>query len=139
MSEVKVGSLIVEIPKWDMRTQLRHQKTVLPLVTRPITSAVAMSDEGTEQSIMMAAILEGVLKSLAESDIEALAPALLEQCTYRNEHGVKKPLTFDDFEKNGLTIIHLYQVIIAVIKENYGPLLKDGLQDLMGQLMGGTE
>lgn len=140
MTELVLGGRTFYIPKWNMRRQLKNQKSVLPLVTRPISAAVAMADEKGDEQLFVAAIVEGVMKALQETDLEAISSDLLYDVTYRTDGGGKGVLTsLEDIEKLGLTLADFYKIVIAVIKENYGPLLKDGLQDVMGSLTGGTE
>lgn len=140
MTNITIRGVEISTPKWDMLTQLKNQSLVLPLVSKPITAAVAMQEEREgDEGMFIAAILDGVMKALAEADMTRVGPALLEGATYRNEHGVLKPLTLDNFEKAGLNLMDFYVVALTVIKENYGPLLKGGLQDLTAVLFSQTE
>lgn len=145
MSEVVVtiSEREFKLVKWNMLKQLENQKHILPLISAPITNALvaAPTKDGDgeiseeEQAVYMAAILKGVMDALQGCDILVVARVLLEGVTFTNSKGIPKMADFKELEADGLDVSDLYAIMCAVIKLNYSPFIKGGLQKLMTQLL----
>lgn len=141
--EMQVNGVTVKFPVWNMRKQLDNQSVIFPIISRPISNAVAMWDgdeESTDEdeSYFMAAVIKGVMDSLAECDMNEVAPKLLSDVAYYDpSSGTPKQLTVDAIDKGEapFNLGHLYTIFAAIVKVNYGPLFDSGLQDSMSQIM----
>lgn len=122
------------IPEWDMRTQMRNSKFVLPLVSEPMANALAVSNENDE-GLYTAAIIKGITHAIAECNLEEIVPKLIDGVIYLNENGVPKQVSLklleDEIKLNFFEVIRL---CVEIIKVNVGPLFDGGLQDLMMEL-----
>jgi len=122
------------IPEWDMRTQMRNSKFVLPLVSEPMANAIAVSDEN-DKGMYAAAIIKGITHAIAECDLEEIVPKLIDGVIYLNENGVPKQVTLkileDELKMNFFDVIRL---CVEIIKVNVDPLFDGGLQALMTEL-----
>lgn len=134
--KVKDVEQVFKIPVWDMNKQIQNQGKVLPLVSAPISNAVAMMGDEEDESMFMAAVIKGVLDALSSAQFPSAVPALIADVQYNNENGVvQHGLTVDKLQALGGNLSTLYAICIAVIKENYGPLLQGGLQDSLMSIM----
>jgi hypothetical protein len=125
-------------PKWSMRKQLQHQNVILPLIKDPMVNAVAVVSDGDEeqdQGMFMAAMLSGVIDSLTKADMGVLEKACLGDVTFVNQNGIPKMATVEELEKDGLDISAFYEIVLHVIKTNYSPFFKGGLQRMMQAFM----
>lgn len=136
--KIKDKEHVFNIPTWDMNKQIQNQNKVLPLVSSPISNAVAMmGEEDNDESMFMAAVIKGVLDALSSEEFPKAIPALLSDVGYFNANGVAQSgLTVDKLQDLGGNLSTLYTICIAVIKENYGPLLQGGLQDSLLSIVG---
>lgn len=129
-----VNGVEFTLTKWTMKEQLERQNIVLPVVSGPLTTAIAYS-ESAEESYMIAAIISGLVDSLAEVNMVEFANVCLNGVSHRNENGVKKVTTLNELEKMGFESSDVYVLLAAVIKVNYGGLLKKDLQDSLQDLI----
>lgn len=139
---ITVNGVEIVFPVWSMKKQLQKQSVIFPIVSRPLSNAVAMWDDGEDdeeeaQKYFFAGVIKGVMDALAEADMDVVAPQLLEGVAFRGPQGVLKPLTIKaiDAEEVDLNLGHLYTIFAAIVKVNYGPLLNSGLQESLKQIM----
>lgn len=142
--EIQVNGTTVKFYVWDMKKQLENQSVIFPIISRPISNAVAMwdtdndEDGSGDESLFMSAVIKGVMDSLAECNMNEVAPKLLSDVAYYDpQSGTPKQLTVESIDKGDapFNLGHLYTIFAAVIKVNYGPLLNSGLQDSMNEIM----
>jgi hypothetical protein len=127
---VTINGKEVHIYKWNLRKIMHNQSIIIPLVKEPLVNAIAMSDSG-EPDVVMLSVLEGVLTSLEGIDFEKVADKLLEGVHFR--HPVQlTPATIEKLEEAGLGLSDVIAICVAVIKLNYGDFLK---KDLLASLM----
>lgn len=122
------------LPKWTMREQLERQKVVLPVISGPLTTAIAYSDHESE-SMMIAAVVSGLVESISEVDMVSFSSICLKGVVHKNENSVKTMTTLDELEKLGWEASDVYILLAAIVKVNYGGLLKKDLQDSLTSLM----
>lgn len=126
------SSLEVTLYSWDLRRQLREQNVIIPLIKEPFVNAMAIANSFDEE-MQVLSIIEGVLSALAGIDLEKLSDRLVEGVYFRPKNGAsKKPATIDALANEGVDLAGILQLCTAVIKQNYGTLLK---KDLMASFL----
>lgn len=130
----KTGGIEFTIPKWPMSKQLPKQGVVLPILSGPISTALAYRDSA-EESVFQGVMVAAIMEALAEVDMIELCNTLFDGIGYRNSDGVMDTLSVKDIDKIGIETGDLYLLVAAIIKVNYGGLLKNGLEDSLNALM----
>ena len=133
---VKIKDIDFVIYKWNLRTIMRNQNIVVPLVRDPIINALSMASSEDEDTVILS-VVDGVLSSLAGIDMEKLAERLIQggetsSVYYRNDKGVQETVSIDTLEKLGFGLTEVISLCMAIIKYNYGDALK---KDLLASLM----
>lgn len=131
---VTINGKEVHIYKWNLRKIMHNQSIIIPLVKEPLVNAIAMSETG-EPDVVMLSVLEGVLTSLEGVDFEKVAEKLLEGVLFRDvpKFGAQlQPGTIENLETSGMGLGDVIAICVAVIKLNYGDFLK---KDLLASLM----
>lgn len=130
---VTINEIPVHIYKWNLRKIMHNQSIIIPLVKDPLVNAIAMSESG-DQEVIMLSVLEGILTSLEGIDFEKVAEKLIEGVHFRD---IKKTAqlqaaTIEKLEESGFGLSEVITICVAVIKLNYGDFLK---KDLLASLM----
>lgn len=132
--DIEIGGKEFKITTWRMTKQLQNQHVVMPLFKEPMVNAMALiSDEGVDESIFIAAVIDGVMQGLASVDMLKLAEILLDGVAIRASTGTMQPANIDLLEREGCDLAIIMALCVNVIKQNYGALLK---KDLMDSLLG---
>lgn len=130
------STLELTLYSWNLRRQLREQNVIIPLIKEPFVNALSVANS-FEEDMQVLAIVEGVMSALAGIDLEKLSERLIEGVYYRPKNGAsKKPATLDALEGEGVDLAGILQFCTAVIKQNYGTLLK---KDLMASFLTPSE
>lgn len=129
------------IPTWDMTKQLQNQNVIMPILKEPVVNALAFaSEENVNESVFIAAVLDGVMEALATVDMLKLAEILLDGVAIRSaESGRMVPASVKVLEAEGMDISTVLTLCIHVIKDNYGALLKKGFSGSLVALMGDNQ
>lgn len=136
-NDLNIGDKEFKLTTWTMTKQLQNQHVVMPLFKEPLVNAMAlMSDEDIDESIFMAAVIDGVMQSLASVDMLKLAEILIDGVAIRASSGTMQPANIELLEKEGCDLSTVMVLCVNVIKQNYGALLK---KDLADSLLGLTD
>lgn len=130
----KAGDIEFTIPKWPMSKQLTKQGVVLPILSGPLSTALAYKDN-VEDNVFQAAMVAAIMEALSEVDMNQVCATLFDGVAYRNESGVPELLTVNKLDEIGIGTGELYLLVAAIIKVNYGGLLKNDLGDSLTSLM----
>ena len=95
---ITINNTEFTLRKWDLRTILKNNSVVMPLIKEPLINAVAISDSGDEEAFMLS-ILEGVITALSDINLEKVAEILIQGSSFRNEKGVSIVTSLDTMEK----------------------------------------
>lgn len=128
---ITIGEVEFKLQKWDLRKQLKNNNVVMPLIKEPFINAVALSESGNEDAVMLS-ILEGIISALEVIDLERVADILLDGTTFKKKGSVGKIGNLDNFAENGLGMAEVLGICANVIIYNYGDLLK---KDLLASLI----
>jgi len=131
-----IGERNVYIPEWNMEQHIDKAKYVMPLIADPLANAAAVGQEEDDEGTYTAAIILGVTKAIAASNLKETIPALIEGVLVENDNGVPKILTLKNAEDEfGFGFYqHLIPLCGEVIKDNLGPLFDGGLQGMFGAM-----
>lgn len=130
----KVGDIEFTIPKWPMSKQLTKQGVVLPILSGPLSTAIAYQ-EGVDDNVFQAAMVAAIIESLSEVDMNLVCNTVFDGVAYKNENGVPELLSLKKIDELDIEIGDLLLLVAAIIKVNYGGLLKNGLGDSLTSLM----
>ena len=129
---VEINKRGVYIPEWNMQTQIKNAKYVMPLVAEPLANAAAMAGEDDSEGMYTAAVIHGVVRALGENDLSVTIPRLLDGVLVENDNGVPQMATLKNLEETyGMNFAHVLKICAEVIKVNVGPLFEDGLQGML--------
>lgn len=150
---IKIEGTEFKVIKWDFRKRLRDQNKVLPIIKDPMVNIMAVShlmkepkydekgemviteEDTQDQMTILAASIDGVFTAMSGVNMEELFDVITEGCGMRLKTGGWTLVNIETFEKEGLDISVAWSLIAAIIKHNYGGLLKNALADSLSNLL----
>lgn len=134
MKEITLDGVGFTLPIWGLRKALENMNYFLPLIEGPIINGIALGEEESD-SITMAAIVSGIMDGIQAVDILAVSEKAFEGGAVSFPGEPKKSLSLDVLEANDVSLATIYLVIAAVVKMNYGSVLKKDLEGSLSVIM----
>lgn len=134
LKEFKVGDVSFTIPVWKLGKALANEKYFLPLIEGPIINGAAIDME-EDENLAMAALISGVIEGLKEVDMTRVCEIALEGVGVKFGETGAQSASLALLEKNDVDLATVHLLIAAIIKVNYGSVLKKDLGDSLQVLM----
>lgn len=132
--EFKVGDIEFSIPEWKLTQALQNEKHFLPLIEGPLINGAAF-DLGEDEGMALAALISGVVEGLKEVDLIAICELALKDVGVKFGGAGKQLATLELLEAQGVDLATIHMLIAAIVKINYGAVLKKDLGDSLEILM----
>lgn len=132
--DLEINNFKISIPKWGIGMVLDNQNIVSSLVAEP--AGALMSADGEEANLALAAAIELGIRSIGSSNLRVIIPKLLFGVEILNDNKIYEGLTLENSDRLGVEIDTLLLVCVAIIKYNYGGLLKNDLGAIQEILKG---
>lgn len=131
---VQFGDHSFYIPKWNLKKILAKQNLITKILSEPL-SMIFAAGEDIDENVRMASLIDVFMKTLSEQDLTKVVPQLLEGTLIVNENSVRVPATLDKMDELGVDFSHVLGACGAVIKHNYGSMLKNGFGETFETVM----
>lgn len=132
--EIEIGGKQFYIPKWDLKKVLSKQSLITKVVSEPLAMVMALGDE-VDEGVKIASLIEAFLKTLSGLDMISVTPQILEGTLIKNEGQIFVPATIPKMDEMGVDFSDVLGVCAAVIKHNYGSMLKNGFGETFEKIM----
>lgn len=133
IKELVVGNFTFNIPQWTLRQKLDNQPLFMPLASAPLINGIAYANY--DEDTLMASIVSGVADSLSNTNIVGIIEKAFEGVGIIPKGSAPKMAkTIEDLENIGVDLGCIYIVLFAIVKENYGDVLKKDTQDSLRNL-----
>lgn len=120
------------LKKWPLPRVLAEQGQVLKVLSEPFSMLAAVSG-GVEEGIIVAALTEAFMKTMASQDMTVFVPNMVRGTTMHNKSGVEVECTISNMDELGVEYDTIMLLLIEIIKYNFGAFLKN---DFVGQIVG---
>lgn len=132
--EIEIGGKEFYIPKWDLKKVLTKQNLIAKIIADPLSMVLAMGED-VDEGVKIASLVEAFMKTLSGLDMLTVAPQILQGTLIKNEQGVYVDASIDKMSALEVDFSDILGVCAAVIKHNYGSMLKNGFGETFEKIM----